>query len=321
MIRLFLFFFAVVFCPFYAHAADSFYPEPWPFSEVTVTAPSIPGSESDALFSLAAKPFAEQTGKKFAIKHVPGQAGATAWARVVDDVPNGSALTAVTLPEFFLRALQPDSGVVPAHMSICNIIAYTPCVLWAPAEGPLADLDAFLDEAAAKNGSVIVAGPGRYSAGQLANRILNRQAGIRTIYFPYAGSLEAGKAVADQKASVFWAHSMPVAARGTSFKALAVAAEKRLPSLPDAPTFRELGLDVVMGVYYAAAVPFDTPEMTQDEISEFFSQLAATAAFRKKASALGFLPLNVPKDDVPVFVSRYQKTLQQQIEDYAMTLQ
>lgn len=316
MIRVFLF--ALVLCcpPSGVFAADAFYPPPWPSADVSLTIPSGENSESHALYALFVKSFAEQTGKRLSFRYVPGQAGATAWARMADDAPDGSALTAVTFPEALLRALQPDSGVSLRNMTVCHITAYSPCVLWAPALGSLDSLRAFIDAALAVPGHLLIAGPGRYSAGQIAARVLDRQAGIKTVYIPYSESAAAAKATLNRETAAFWAYGMPIAGYGKAFRPLAVAAKQRLSSLPDVPTFAELGMDIVQGTYYGVAVPAGTPEETVTAISAFFSQHAASAAFQAEAAALGFVPLDIPHGEAAGFLEGVRTEALRLAEEY-----
>lgn len=280
------------------------YPPPWPASDVTFTVPYSPGSETDTLFTLVRQGFESRTGKKLTARNVPGRAGADAWARVVDDAPDGSVLTAVTIPDIFLRALQPDSGVSAEAMAVCHVIAYIPCVLWTVGPGAPDSLDAFMEAARAGNGNLLVSGPGSFSIGEVAALTMDREMGARTTYIPYTDTVMAARAVLEGKTRAYWGYSVPVAVEGvpaSEFKPLAVAAEERLPSLPDAPTFLELGIDFTQGVHIGVAVPLDTPKITREEIDEFFVEIAASPAFQAGAVKAGFLPLAMDAASLPVF--------------------
>lgn len=304
-----------------ALAASSDYPPPWPSADVTVTMPFSQGSETDQLMALFRTPFTAETGKSMMERFISGQAGADAWARMRDDPVDGSVLTVVLLPNLLLRTLQPDSGVYPNRMSICHIVAYAPCALWVANSGAFDTFGAVVDAARSMGVRFHIGGPGRYSATQIANRALNRHAGINTVYIPYAGSQEAAKAALNRDVRAFWAQSVALPELGAMVKPVAVAAEKRLPCLPDTPTLRELGVDLIEGVYYGVAVPSDTPEMTRQEISAFFADVAASQAFRTGAASLGFVPLNIPLEEVPSVIAREDSLLKAKIEEYDLASQ
>ena len=50
-------------------------------------------------------------------------------------------------------------------------------------------------------------------------------------------------------------------------RVLAVAMDERHPAMPDVPTFKELGYDMVSGVYRGIAVPQATPEEVRKQVS------------------------------------------------------
>ena len=308
-----LLFLALCLWPFPATAAEAFYPPPWPVADVSLTIPASEESESNALYNLFSEAFATQTGKKLSFRYVPGLAGATAWARMVDDKQDGTALTAVTYPEFFLRTAQPDSGIAPESMLLCHVAAYSPCILW----GDFDSLQAFIDAAQIARGDLLVAGPGSYSAGQTAARALDRLAGIKTLYIPYAESAGAAIAGNERKVKAFWAYSMLPKQHGT-LRPLAVAAEQRMPSLPDVPTFLELGINLIEGSYYAIAVPAGTHKETVSAIATFFSGHAETEKFRAQALSLGFVPMNLALEDIPEFLDYVQGEASRKIEEYSL---
>ncbi len=291
----------------------------WPGKDVTLVLPFAPGNESDMYAALLQESFAETTRWALKIRHAPGEAGAQAWARMIDDAPDGYTLTGVNIPHVILRGLQPDSEVKPEAMRICHISAYTPCVLWAPKQGAFASLDAFLAASRKNPGGILVAGPGRYSAGQLAARMLDRSAGVRSAYIPYAGTGEAANAVRDGKAALFWAHTAVLPSFGDDFRPLAVAADKRHPALPGVPTFRELGYDFTQGVYRGLAVPENTPEETCRSIGALFYALNASAVVRVKAGIRGFTPVNIPYEGIPAFFTEQIRKYRDLAEEYQLT--
>lgn len=302
-----------------ARAADGGeYPPPWPAGDITFTVPFGADSEVDTLRALIGTSITARTGKRFTVRYTDGRAGADAWARMVDDPRDGTVLTAVILPDAYLRSQQPDSGVSLSNMGVCNVIAHMSCVLWAPVGSSYNSANDVIDAAAAANGGFTVAGSGRFSAAQIVSRSLDRQGGVRSFYIPYAGTLTAAEAVSRRQAQAYWGYSVPVAIPGAKFKPLAVAAASRVSSMPDTPTFRELGLEVIQGVYIAIAVPVDTPKMTREEISRYFSEFAGSAAYHENAVRAGFVPMNVEGEDLKVFLAQAIENAKKLSSDFTL---
>ncbi len=306
--------FALTLLPFAARGADL--AVSWPGKDVHLTIPFTAGNESGLYYSLLKEAFAAKTGWKLLLRNFWAEAGGQAWARMADDEPDGYALTGVNVPHVFLRGLKADSGVKPAALRVCVLLNHTPCVLWSPTPDPAA-LKNFIDAARKKPGGPLAAGPGRFSSAQLAARMLDRAAGVRSTYLPYAGTSEAAKAAKEGKAALFWAHSVTLPAFAGA-RPLAVAAEKRHPALPGVPTFRELGYDVVQGTYRGIAVPAGVPEETCAGIAAVFKGLAADPAIRAKAVSLGFTPVDLPYERLAVFVAARAEECRALYEDYAL---
>jgi tripartite-type tricarboxylate transporter receptor subunit TctC len=85
-------------------------------------------------------------------------------------------------------------------------------------------------------------------------------------------------------------------------RALAVAMEKRHPLLPDAPTFRELGLDWVDGAYRGIGVPRSTPAEARKRLSNLWAALNADAEMKALAAKSGFELVNVGVDQMDAFM-------------------
>lgn len=303
-----------------AGAASAFV-VPWPAADVVITLPASEGSESDAYFALFGASLAEKTGKAVTASRISGQGGADAWAQMANDAPDGSVLTNILLPNLILRTYAPASGVYPREMTICHIGAYSPCVLWAPSLHAVDSVATLVKTIRNTSGSFLTAGPGRYSAGQTAARKFDRLMGVKTLYVPYAGSVEAAKAVLNEQRAVFWGYSVPPAVFGASFKALAVASENRLAAMPDVPTFRELGIELIEGVYLGIAVPVDISDYNRDGISEMLSEIAKDPAYLVRAEAAGFVPLDIRGKEAETLYNKIMEAAAVTVEDYALTEQ
>ncbi|CAK7001833.1 MAG: hypothetical protein DELT_00061 [Desulfovibrio sp.] len=299
----------------------------WPATDVAVTLPAAEGSESDAYFALFKDSLTSKTGKAVTPRRIPGQAGGDAWAKMADDPPDGSVVTNILLPNLFLRTYLQDSGVYPDNMAVCHVGAYSPCVLWVPSASAFDSVAALTEAARNTSGNFFMGGAGRYSVAQVAARAFDRQSGIRTTYVPYADGIAAAKAALNRDVTAFWGYSVPPvssapsALTGASFKALAVAAENRLPAMPDVPTFRELGIDLVEGVYLGIAVPKDTSEAYRETISEAFSAIARESAYISGALAVGLMPLDIRGQELETLYGKMREKAAADVEEYSLTEQ
>jgi tripartite-type tricarboxylate transporter receptor subunit TctC len=104
----------------------------------------------------------------------------------------------------------------------------------------------------------------------LAGALFARAAGIKMTHVPYKGT---GPAVADVISGQITMNfsSLPPAVsqiKGGNLKALAVTGDKRVKSLPDVPTLKEQGIDVVVTSWQGLFAPAKTPGAILDKIEK-----------------------------------------------------
>jgi tripartite-type tricarboxylate transporter receptor subunit TctC len=81
-----------------------------------------------------------------------------------------------------------------------------------------------------------------------------------------------------------------------------VASEKRLPTQPDAPTFKELGIDLVGGAYRGLAVPKSTPENVRKQVSDMLGKINKDPEFVKKMQDAGFVLADISYEQMGKFM-------------------
>ncbi|GHV24061.1 MAG: tripartite tricarboxylate transporter substrate binding protein [Reyranella sp.] len=104
----------------------------------------------------------------------------------------------------------------------------------------------------------------------LAGALFADAAGIKLTHVPYKGT---GPALADVISGVITMNfsSLPPAVgqvKAGNLKALAVTGDKRIKSLPDVPTLKEQGIDVVVNGWHGLFAPAKTPDAILDKIEK-----------------------------------------------------
>ena len=72
------------------------------------------------------------------------------------------------------------------------------------------------------------------------------------------------------------------------FRFLAIAADKRMDIIPDVPTFKELGYDIVEGAYRGVAAPPGTPDEIIKYLATAFDKTMKDPEVKKKMDQNGF---------------------------------
>ena len=76
-----------------------------------------------------------------------------------------------------------------------------------------------------------------------------------------------------------------------------------IPALPDCPTFKEQGFNLVGGAYRGVAVPKSTPADIQNKLAADLAKVNADPEFIRKMEEGGFAMLNVGPAQMAAFMT------------------
>ena len=83
---------------------------------------------------------------------------------------------------------------------------------------------------------------------------------------------------------------------------LGVMDSKRLPQVPEAPTFKEQGFDIEALLWYSLSVPAATPKDVIDRLSRAVNQVIGDPEFVAKARAIGMEPRGSTPEELGRFI-------------------
>jgi tripartite-type tricarboxylate transporter receptor subunit TctC len=273
-----------------AASADPSYPN----KPVTLIVPQAAGGANDAIARIVAQKLTEQTGQTFVVENRTGAGGNV-----------GTAIAAKAKPDGYTLMLTADSSMV-INPSIYKSTGFDPLKDFDPitpvatagyvlvantgfAPNTVAELVA---AAKAQPGKIAIASAGNGILNHLVGEMLNKAAGIQMLHVPYKGSAAAvGDLVGGQvQVSVQSLPSSIAFIKSGKVKVLGVVNEKRVASLPDAPTIGEtikgFGATPWYGVFAPAGTPKDIVSKLHAEISKALDAPDA----REKLAAVGCEP-------------------------------
>jgi len=266
-----------------------------------------PGGESDISARLQEPFFKKFTGQSVAIQYKAGAGGAAAWSQINSAPGDGYTIIGTNLPHIILQPLQKDVGYKTAELANVYWFHYTPDAILVAADSPYKTLDDLVAAAKKAPGTITFTGSGTNSANHLAQQRFDKLAGIKTAYIPSKGTGESNTALLGKHVSAAWTYTTVGTQLGSQVRCLAVAMDKRPPSLPDCPTFKEKGYDLVGGAYRGIAVPNTTPKATQQALSDLIGRINKDPAFIKSMEDKGFAMIDVGLADMPAFMAARQK--------------
>ncbi len=280
-----------------ATAASAAYPE----KTVNYIIPFGPGGESDISARLQEPVFKKLTGQSMAIQYKPGAGGAASWSQLNGMAPDGYTVMGSNLPHIVLQPLQKDVGYKTDDIRTLYWFHFTPDALLVHADSPIKTLADFVAAAKKSPGATTLSGSGTNSANHLAQQQFDKMAGIKTTYVPFGGTGPSNTALLGKQVAGSWGYSTIQIQLGAQVRCLGVALEKRHPKLPDCPTFKEQGFNLVGGAYRGVAVPKSTPADVQAKLADTLSKINTDPDFVKKMEDGGFALLNVGPAEMDKF--------------------
>jgi tripartite-type tricarboxylate transporter receptor subunit TctC len=242
----------------------------WPAKPVTLVVPFPPGGGTDAFARPLAAQLGKQMGRQIVIDNRGGAGGTVGASVAAKAAPDGytffvGAVHHAIAPSFYKLDYDIEKDLVPL-----TVIAQPPQVIVVnPKRVTAADMKEFLAQLRGSPGRMNYASAGNGTSHHLAGELFKQQTRTFVVHIPYRG---AGPALQDLIAGnvdmMFDGLGSSAAhIRGGRIKALAVAAPKRSPAIPDVPTTAEVGLPgYVVSTWYGLWGVKGTPKDILDRM-------------------------------------------------------
>lgn len=258
--------------------------------------------ESDIVARLQADISAKKFNQSMVVVNRAGAGGASVWSQMNTYPNDGSNIIGVNIPHVILQPLQEGIQYKTADINAIYYYHFTPDALMVSADSPYKTYQEFITAAKDNPGKLTLAGSAQFSANHMATERLNKLAGVKVEYVPFKGTGDLISSLIGMHVSGAMGY-LPLAIQQKGrVRTLAIATERRHPTLPDVPTFKELGLNWVDGGYRGVAMPKSTPQATQEKMSDFIGKLNADVDAKKRLEEMGFVLVDIPLKQIPAFM-------------------
>jgi tripartite-type tricarboxylate transporter receptor subunit TctC len=264
--------------------------QPWPSQPVKLIVAFAPGGPADIIARILGQKLNEHWQQPVVIENRGGAGGNIAAAFVAKAEPNGTTVLVTTSAFAVNPSLSAKAGYAPEQFKAAVIAATTPnLIVGSP------DL-----KAKTLRDVIATAGTGNYTYGTAgvgttphlsAEKIFRLTAKVPVVHAPFTGAGPALNSVMGGHtalASVALPAAMELV-KGGQVRPLAVTSRDRMPSLPDVPTARELGLsDDEDATWVAFLLPEKTPPAILEKLNADLNAALSDPAIRDQLDRIGF---------------------------------
>ncbi len=266
----------------------------WPRKPIHIVVPFPSGGTTDTAVRPLADRLSRQLGVSVVVDNKPGAAGRIGYEFAAKAAPDGYTLLAGTDS----LGLQPHLDPPPNYDPIRDFapiaqLSSQPLVIAVHPSLGVATLQQLVEFGRTKRDAIGYATSGIGSSQNFAGEWFARVSGLKMLHVPYRGG---GQAVNDlladqvQLAVLGIAPLIPYQKTGR-IRILAVTTAERSPALPDVPTLRELGYDVVVDQWMALLAPAKVPPAILDRLNAEVNAALGDARLRATYEGAAMRPV------------------------------
>ena len=254
----------------------------YPDRPVKLIVPWAAGGDTDNIFRPFAPLMQKHLGQPVVIANVGGASGTKGAKEAKDAPPDG--YTVYGMHDYIHSTYY--TGVSDINYSdfetVC-LVSSTPSVLTGSPKTPWSDWKSLLADAKARPGQITV-GATLGSTSHFFPALIEKAAGVKFKYVSYEGLAPRMNAILGGHIDLTDANlTQKGKVEAGQLKFFGIATEKRNPEMPNVPTLKELGVNVVYDVNRGIMAPKGTP---RDVLAKLGSSCAAAAKEPEFAQAM-----------------------------------
>jgi tripartite-type tricarboxylate transporter receptor subunit TctC len=252
----------------------------YPARAVQFTVPFPPGGSTDLIGRAVARAAEKPIGQPLPVTNKPGANGAIGGKEVLATPPDGYNVALLVKSLFAITplAVEDPTAIQLDKLAIVSTLTSEDYVLVVNANSSYKSLEDLL-----KAPSVRYATTGVGTGAQLSQALLFKASGVHATDVPFDGGAPAVSALLGEQVDALagsLAESMQHIKAG-KLRPLAVFAAQRSEFLPDVPTVKEKGYDVVVDQRRFLVAPTGLPEAVAKKLADGFAEARKDAAYGK----------------------------------------
>lgn len=288
----------------------------WPSRPVEVVVPWAAGGGSDRTSRAIADAAENYTDVSWNVSNQTGGSGSVGMSAVANADPTGHTL-GCTAPEICLFEHLGIADLSPED--ITPIMQYTqmPATIVVHENSEYTTLDKFVSYAKENPGELKMANSGIGSSWHMAGAAFASEAGIDVQHVPYDGAAPAITATLSGEADCATVGAVEVSSqvRDGPLTSLGVMYDEKLESLPQTPTMKSQGVDIVIGSWLAHFAPPGLPEEVKNSVVETYNSVYEDDGFKEFMETNNFLRVKRGPEELKQFLNEKYEFYGQLVEE------
>lgn len=263
----------------------------YPARDVQVVVPYPAGSGIDTTTRALVDIVNDQgdLGQRLQVVNKEGGAGSVGTTSILNADPDGYTIGVVPDGPLTLVPQTEDVAYDPNQITVLSEIITSPIMFVVPDGSPYQSLDDLIDAATADPSTITIAeGPLNYAIP--ADKV-EQETEARFKHVDFDGDGATTTALLGNNVDVGvmqLASALPQLESG-KLRALAITSGETVDLVPDVPTFKSLGIDLVWDAYNVAVAPDGLPSEVEDELVSVIGDAVASPEFADAAEELGLI--------------------------------
>ncbi|WP_439365188.1 Bug family tripartite tricarboxylate transporter substrate binding protein [Bradyrhizobium sp. DASA03005] len=257
--------------------------------------PFAAGGSGDALCRLIAEQFSAPLGRTMIVENRTGGDGLIGIRAVKGASSDGNTILVTTGPTMYLLPMvenQPSFDAARDFVPVSQLVRFEFAVVASPAIG----VDSFSELVTWLRANVAKATYGTPGSGNIPHFLgwrLEQILGLSVTRVPYRGSaLVMNDLIAGHLPFGITTVSDAITQhRANGVRILAIASAERSPFVPDVPTLKESGIDLVADGWYGMWLPAGSPPDFAEKLSAAAVAALAKPEVKEKLMAIGLIPV------------------------------
>jgi tripartite-type tricarboxylate transporter receptor subunit TctC len=297
----------------------------YPTKPIRLIVPFPPGAGTDTVARFVAHKLGESMNATLVIENRTGAGGAIGAAEAAKAEADGYTLLFVASPFTTVAASTKTPGYDPIKQFVpVASIAAGPLAFVVNPTVPAATLREFIAWSRSNPGKVNYGSAGPGSVNHLALELFMARTGTEIVHVPYRGIADATKDLLGGQLQAMTASipaTLPQLAE-KKVRVLAVTGERRIPQLPDVPSWQEEGVaDANVINYWGIVAPVGTPREIVAKINGEVQKLLAQPDVRARLEREGAEIVSGPPERLGAMIERDLTSWRKLIVEARLALQ